>query len=275
LKNKERSLKELLSGNHILVGSIIAKDAGCLPGSCIEILIPSQSGSNKNRLLLDSNQAIISDVFKTGLDECDSSLVICSQQFFQEILPDSEETSVALTLIDGTNHAGVIKRIKEKTGLQSVYSWQDLYPALIAATKLETYAMTFIFSILILFACTTIGLNTRMALVRKQRDIALFKSFGAPTWFIQSLFLMINSIAAMLGIGIGIGLSFLLRGAFERYPLSLPDAYIVDKLPFYLQKSICMYTFFGILLLIIVISYLSLSGIKKIKIAKTLHSEYQ
>lgn len=271
--NEQRDLAKRVTKNNVLIGNVLAHDLNCTEGDAVELLIPTDFQTKGNKLVLDNAHAIIGGVFKTGLDECDSSLIIADIAFVQELFEDVEPTTIGIALKNPADEQAVIASLKKHFHLPT-YSWKELYPALIAAMKLEKYVMLLIVSLLVLLACSTISFSIALLITQKKRDIALLKSLGASSQFITSVFFAIGAIIGCIGTSIGLLLAFITGLLIQKYPLELPDSYIVSHIPVALELSIFVVTFCATVMLVVIASWISCRQINQIAIAKTLRSEY-
>ena len=92
-------------------------------------------------------------------------------------------------------------------------SWQELNRSLFAAFKLQQSLIIAFFSLLIAIAALNIITTLTMAVIEKQGDIAILRAQGATPRSISKIFMlqgvMIGVIGAVLGVILGLGLSWL------------------------------------------------------------------
>ena len=92
-------------------------------------------------------------------------------------------------------------------------NWQELNRSLFAAFKLQQSLIIAFFSLLIAIAALNIITTLTMAVIEKQGDIAILRAQGATPRSISKIFMlqgvMIGVIGAVLGVILGLGLSWL------------------------------------------------------------------
>lgn len=134
-------------------------------------------------------------------------------------------------------------------------SWQELNRSLFAAFKLQQSLIVTFFSLLIAIAALNIITTLTMAVIEKQGDIAILRAQGATPRSIRKIFMwqgvMIGVIGAVLGVILGLGLSWLAN----RYKLvSIPaEIYSISHITLKVRALPCAL----IALLAVVISFLA------------------
>ncbi|TET33765.1 ABC transporter permease, partial [Candidatus Dependentiae bacterium] len=155
-----------------------------------------------------------------------------------------------------------------------VYSWQELYPALVSALALEKYTMFFILLLITLIAAMNIISLISMLISQKRADIAMLRAMGIAPQTITAIFMIIGmsvaGVAALLGILCACIASVLL----ERYPfIELPHVYYVSHLPAHMEWSIVVMVFVVVLLITILATWFAAQRAKSITIAHVLRFE--
>jgi lipoprotein-releasing system permease protein len=138
LLNKE-SLKKSVHTNRVAIGEKLAAKLHTSINNQFQLLFAPATQDWSKTIHLDSANLTVGGVFKTGIEEFDSSLILCTLEQAQELFPDAGITSVQLKLKNKTDESILIKKLKKRFELDC-YSWKELYPALLAALKLEKYA---------------------------------------------------------------------------------------------------------------------------------------
>jgi len=272
-QNEKKSLAELLSENNILVGKKLARNAGIYINQPITLFIASEKNIRGKKIKLKDKKAIVGASFKTGIDEFDSGAMFCSLDFFKKLFPDSGVTQIGLQLQEGADEAATIEALKKRFGL-NIYSWKDLYPALVAALKLEKYAMFFILALITLVASMNIISLMFMQIARKRADIAILKAMGMPDADISYTFLFIGMFVAFFGSVFGLLFAFGAGWILETYPfISLPDAYYVSHLPSRMTVSIFLIVFAVVMILSFFSTWFSARRTRKINVSQVLRFE--
>ena len=155
-----------------------------------------------------------------------------------------------------------------------VYSWQELYPALVSALKLEKYAMGLILALIMLVASMNIISLLFMQITQKRGDIAILQAMGMSHAAIESIFIGIGMTISAAASAIGVLIALILGFFIHRYPLiELPDVYYVTHLPVEFDASICFSVFALILIMSFCATIFSARSTRKINISNVLRFE--
>ncbi|MFI5332859.1 MAG: FtsX-like permease family protein [Candidatus Babeliales bacterium] len=225
------TLADAVHDDHLIIGSQLAKTLDVMPGDSITLLFAESEKARSRKIIFDEQEAIVSGIFTTGIDEFDAGIIICSLPFLNQLFPDAGIDQINLTLASSAHEHTVVERLKKRFDLE-VYSWKDLYPALVSALKLEKYAMLIIFALIALVASMSIISLLFMQITQKRGDIAILKAMGTSNSTIASIFLIMGMsiafVSCMCGIVLALGAGWFL----QQYPLiTLPDVYYVSHIP--------------------------------------------
>lgn len=224
------ALAALSSGKNILIGHQMANNLSLAPGDTTSLWIAPPEIKHKT-ITLSEHPVTVAGIFNTGIDEFDSNLVIGSLSFIESLFPDAGVTEIGVASRTSDQEQALIKQLKKRLALD-VYSWKELYPAIVAALILEKYAMLLIFALIMLIASTTIIALLFMWITYKRSDIAIFKAMGMSNGDIRQIFFIIGLIIIISACIIGIALAWLTSYMLNSYQLiSLPDAYYISHLP--------------------------------------------
>lgn len=274
-KGKEKqTLTAVLSENNILVGKKLAHYADIYLNQPITLFIaPERSEIRGKKIKFKDKKAMVSATFKTGIDEFDAGVIFCSLDFFKKLFPESGVTQIGMQLHDDANQGKTIEALRKRFGL-SVYSWKDLYPALVSALKLEKYAMFFILALITLVASMNIISLMFMQIARKRADIAILKAMGMPDADISYTFLCIGMLVAFFGSIFGLLFAFGAGWILETYPfINLPDAYYVSHLPSRMTVPIFLTVFIVVMILSFFSTWFSARRTRKINVSQVLRFE--
>lgn len=269
----QKKLVDVTYANHILIGKKLATLLECEIGDPVNLIFVHDEQIQRKHIVFDYKKATIGGLFTTGIDEFDQSLIFCSLDFFTHLFPDDGITQINVRLYPGTHEAKTITQLKDRLHLD-VYSWKDLYPALVSALKLEKYAMFFILAIIILVASMNIISLLFMQITQKRGDIAILKVMGLPDYQINSIFLYIGIIIALLGSITGLSCAFIAGILLQQYPfITLPDVYYTTHLPVSMSWHLFVTTFIVIIFLSTMVTWLTTRKAQKINIAEVLRFE--
>lgn len=244
------NLSLLLAENQILIGNVLASELGIAPGDEIELWYADNEHTEKRTFSLQSTVARVSGLFSTGIDECDSSLIVSSFDFLSTMFPESGPTQLNLRCRNKSKEQILLQKLTEEFKLETL-SWHHLYPALMSALTLEKYALICIIMLVLLVASINTIALLLMHITRKQSDIALLKAMGASNRTIEHIFMCMGMTITITAAAPGILLAALISYLLNQYRLiPLPDAYYIAYLPAHLDASMISI----ILLIICVIS---------------------
>jgi lipoprotein-releasing system permease protein len=273
--NQIPSLANLLEKNQVMLGQDLASMLDITVGDTVEIIHADTQEIRKRTVTFSSTPATVSALFKTGIDDFDSGLVITSFEFLQELFPESGPTQLNLRLNthNPRQEALLIKQLTETFGFDTM-SWRQLYPAIISALTLEKYAMFFILVLIMLVASMNSIALLFMQITQKRADIAILKAMGTPDKTIEQIFVLaglgITLAATIPGIACGVITSLLI----DKYRLiTLPDAYYISHLPATISWPTLLAVFCVILVISIGAVYSAARKTRAIRIAHVLRFE--
>lgn len=270
---RNNKLSDIIYDNQIFIGKKLAQQLDLNIQDEAKLLY---SNDEPEQLTITFQQApiIVGGIFKTGIDDFDSNLVFCSAKLFDSLFPDQGITQVYIKLADKKQEQKTCSLLKKRINVD-VYSWKNLYPALVSALKLEKYAMFFILLLIVLIASMNVISLIFMYVTQKKKEIALLICFGMPLYKIKRIFIFISLYISFFATSVGLALAYLIGLFLRTYPIiTLPDdAYITTHLPIKLDPVIFCVIFISSLLLSFFASLISTKKLNKIDIAQTLKSE--
>lgn len=272
-KSIQLSLGDAVHDQHILIGKTLAQNLGLSFGDPVEVFYTNIADATSKRLALQSAPAIVGGFFDSGIEEFDNGVIFCSLPFLQNLFPDTGVTQINLKLTCDAPEQAVMNRLQERLHLP-VISWKDLYPALVAALKLEKYAMFFILALITLVASMSIISLLFMQITQKRPDIAILRAVGMPHKEIRRIFMLMGMGIACCATTLGLAFAILASWLLERYPfIQLPDAYYVSHLPARMEPSIIIAVFLTTLILSFIATWLPTRSIRKMNISHILRFE--
>ncbi|MBP6892436.1 ABC transporter permease [Candidatus Babeliales bacterium] len=269
---KESKLEELLHDNQILIGARVAESLDLCLDDEIFILCTKEESLHLS-MDFSHHQAIITGIFKTGIEELDSSMLFCHQTFFDKLFPNHSIDQIHIKLKKLQHESITIQELK-KSLKEDIYSWKDLYPTLLSALKLEKYAMFFILMLIVFVASMNIMSLISMYINQKKRDIAILLCFGMQQEAIKNIFLTMSIIISAVASSIGLSIAWLIGLALQKYPcIKLPDnVYDSDYLPIKLELSVFCAIFIITIFISMIACWYATAHVSKIKIVDTLKS---
>ncbi len=264
---------QLFAKNHIIIGKELARNNQITVGDTIDLLYIQDQRTYRNKVTFESQPAMVSGIFDTGIDEFDSGVVYCSLTFLEELYPNMHIEQINVALASRTNEEIIIQSLRNRLGLE-VYSWKDLYPSLVASLKLEKYVSFFILALIVLVASMNIISLLFMQITQKKPIIALLKAMGMSHQAISAIFFImgmaISSGASLCGLGAALVASWVLK----KYPfITLPDSYYVTHLPVAMSWSIICIVFCVVVMFSLCATWLPIQRIRSINISQVLRFE--
>lgn len=272
-EQKSVDLSSIIIDDHVVIGYKLANMLNLMPGSEITLLSPQEQKSQSRHISLTKHTAIVGGIINVGIDEIDSNLVLCSLDFLQDIFPHSGVSKINVLPHKIDNLNPLITRLKERFGL-SIYTWQELYPALVAALMLEKYAMFFILTLITLVASMNIISLLFMYITNKRGDIAILYAMGMSHRDVKYVFIGIGMGIACIASILGLLLAFAAGYILEHYPfISLPDSYYVSYLPAHMEPHLFAIVFIVVMILTGIATWFPARKTGLINIAEVLRFE--
>jgi lipoprotein-releasing system permease protein len=134
------------------------------------------------------------------------------------------------------------REIRKKLGFPFwTKDWMEMNRNLFSALRLEKIAMFIILVLIVLVAAFNIISTLIMAVMEKNRDVAILKSMGAPSSGILKIFiiegLVIGVVGTLFGLILGLAAAFNLEKITDfvetlfGFKILASDVYYIDKLP--------------------------------------------
>lgn len=235
----------LLKKNGLIIGQQLAQDLGLTIGDSITLLfVPDEFGPT-DQIQLEQIKLPIRGISKTGLDELDTTLVVCNQKTFAQLFPAKGITTIGIKLgAHKNNPKKIIAALQNRFAGLEVYPWSQLYPALEAAFRLEKVALIIIALLICLIASTNLMSLMLLFVSSKQQAVAILRAMGTPIKTINRAFLLIGNGLVCMATCTGIVSAALICFFIEKYRLiALPDAYYISHVPAKLTLAIVIASF--------------------------------
>jgi len=262
-------LTQMLYDNRIIIGSKLAEQLNLDIGDSLTLVyMPTNKASRAKEV-----DVIINGLFKTGIEDFDLSLALANLDFVQELFPEQGITEIGLKIQPHADETLIVEKLRDLLPLDIV-SWQDLYPAIVSALKLEKYLMFFIIALITLVASMNIISLLFMQITQKRGDIAIIRSFGLPFSQTRTVFLVIGLAIGFTGSLGGLLIAFVVGFILKTYPfITLPDVYYTTYLPISLNPLIFLIVFVVVMIITLIATLIPLKMIKNINIANVLRFE--
>ncbi len=162
--------------------------------------------------------ATIVDIFKSGMSEYDSNLVMCNLEELQRVrgmlVEQTGQRAISAIQIKLKNYADapvVIKLLQNAFPSHqfSVKTWEQKQGPLLAAVEVESAILNVLLFLIIAVAGFGILAIFYMIVVEKTRDIGIMKALGASSSGVMSIFLSYGLALGIVGSGGGVVLGLL------------------------------------------------------------------
>ncbi|WP_459558392.1 ABC transporter permease [Lacunimicrobium album] len=162
--------------------------------------------------------ATIVDIFKSGMSEYDSNLVMCNLEDLQRVrgmlVEQTGQRSISAIQIKLKNYADadvVVKLLQDAFPSHqfSVKTWEQKQGPLLAAVEVESAILNVLLFLIIAVAGFGILAIFYMIVVEKTRDIGILKALGASSSGVMSIFLSYGLGLGIVGSGVGVALGLL------------------------------------------------------------------
>jgi lipoprotein-releasing system permease protein len=272
--NCPKTLAYALADNQILLGEKLAQRLHVVPGATVNLLFAQERRIRGAHVSLSGSPVIIGGTFSAGIEEFDAGMILCSFALLKKLFPDAQPTQVSLKLAPEASEEKTLETLHAQFPSYEIFSWKELYPALVAALILEKYAMFFILSLIMLVACMNVVSLLFMQITQKQGDIAIMKAMGMPDAHITRLFVWLGMGISISATTLGLVLASIASWFLEHYPfITLPDVYFVSHLPARMEWGLLLQVFIVIMIISFITCWFPAQKTRRINIADVLRFE--
>ena len=240
--------------DYATLGSGLAYTLGVRPGfvAPIEIFVPKRDVqvnlANPSAAFTQGNVQI-GGVFNLNQPQFDEQMAIVPIELARMLFRyNNEVTSLDIKLKEGVSTQSVKKNIAQLIGED--YLVEDRFEQQKESYRMlqiEKWVTFFILSFILIIAAFNVVGPLSILIIEKKNDIKILKSMGAPDETIARIFLfegwLISFSGIVIGVVLGVGLSYL-QQRFGLLKLGgTPGAYVVDAYPVIVKFSDVMLTF--------------------------------
>ncbi|WP_300360976.1 ABC transporter permease [Fusobacterium sp.] len=208
--------------NSIYIGNELFKQLGANIGDKIFLV-----SAENQELPLE-----ITGVFESGYYDYDVSMVIIPLETAQYMMyMEDKITNLEITLNNPYDAEKISDILFEKYGLFN-RTWGDQNKNLLSALALEKSVMIIVFSLIVVIAGFVVWVIMNMLVREKIKDIGIMRAMGFSNKNIMKIFLIEGLSLGVIGIFIGVALSFFLLWYIENYSISgITSIYYLSKIP--------------------------------------------
>lgn len=254
---------DTISENHIVVGSLLAKNLNLSIGDEIVIFNPliSKKGKERSRFLLLE----IKEIYHSGIEDYDSRLVFIPINTVQSYFNLDDSITGWMNFdpslnIDNVDYPFYQLRLNDRHS--DLFEWIDT----------QQWPIIFIFSLIVLVSYFNLMGSINILFYEKRYNLAIMKTYGMSNSKISLIFIIQGMILAFIGAIFGILLSLFIIFMQEEFQfISLSEnIYFVSYLPIIFSINNAIYTLFFSLICSVLFSSISLAYLLSINPSKIL-----
>lgn len=201
------TLETLTAGSfNILMGEELQQSLGVSIGDQVTLVVP-QASVTPVGLIPRMKRMTISGIFRVGMHEFDSSLVLMHMDDAAKLLrlPEGSAQGLNIKIQDmfaAPQFANAL-RAELPPGYRA-YDWSYRHANFFRAIKMEKRVMFIILTLIIMVAAFNIVSTLVMLVTDKQADIAILRTLGATPFTIMTIFIVQGVIIGLLGTFLGV-----------------------------------------------------------------------
>lgn len=254
---------DTISENHIVVGSLLAKNLNLSIGDEIVIFNPliSKKGIERSRFLLLE----IKEIYHSGIEDYDSRLVFIPINTVQSYFNLDDSITGWMNFDPSLNIDNVdypFYQLSLNDRHSDLFEWIDT----------QQWPIIFIFSLIVLVSYFNLMGSINILFYEKRYNLAIMKTYGMSNSKISLIFIIQGMILAFIGAIFGILLSLFIIFMQEEFQfISLSEnIYFVSYLPIIFSINNAIYTLFFSLICSVLFSSISLAYLLSINPSKIL-----
>jgi lipoprotein-releasing system permease protein len=254
---------DTINENHVVVGSLLAKNLNLSLGDEIVIFNPliSKKGKERSRFLLLE----IKEIYHSGIEDYDSRLVFIPINTVQSYFNIDNSITGWMNFDSSLNIDNVDYPFYQ-------LSLNDRHSDLFEWIETQQWPIIFIFSLIALVSYFNLMGSINILFYEKRYNLAIMKTYGTSDIKISLIFIIQGVVLAFIGAIFGILLSLFIIFMQEEFQfISLAEnIYFVSYLPIIFSINNAIYTLFFSLICSILFSSISLAYFLSINPAKIL-----
>lgn len=235
--------------NYAVVGAALANqiDAGVYFVNPVSLYAPKYNAkinlSNPEKAF-NERQLYVSGIYATNQQEIDGKYAFVDIDFARELFDYGATTATAieLNLKKGTNIYQAKTELHRILGDKfKIQDKEEQHEEFYRMMKIEKWITFLILSFILLIAIFNVIGSLTMLIIEKKNDIQTLRSLGANPRLIRTIFLLegwlITVFGALSGLVLGLALCLIQQffGILKLNTGEMPDAFIVDAYPVYVQ----------------------------------------
>jgi ABC-type lipoprotein release transport system permease subunit len=204
----------------VVIGSVMANNLKVGIGDEITLLGSGRDGSFAAGILT------VTGIFESGSQDMDRSLAEIPLGYFQEMFAMGDHgNSIAVAAGSLDEVAGGVetaRRVIENRDGLLVVDWNQLHPGLKQAIQADMSSAWFMYGVLIILVAFSV-LNTQlMSVLERTREFGVITALGIKPRKLASLVMLETALMALIGLGVGVFLGWLIALYFNINGFSYP-----------------------------------------------------
>lgn len=216
------------------LGKDLAKKLALKPGDTFNVIFPRASKVSVSDLNPIVKKFYVSAILDLGQYEFNSRFVFVDLPVIQSVLNTKSISGIRFKLKKSELAGEWARDVQEDLGWNnySAVDWEQPHKNFLAAIEYEKYVMFFVILIILITACVNVTTSLFVLVLKKYRDISLFRTMGASPSMIVMLFcvhgLFMGVVGLVLGLGLGFAMCFLFEVIQKMFPLMPSDIYKIS-----------------------------------------------
>jgi ABC-type lipoprotein release transport system permease subunit len=204
----------------VVIGSVMANNLKVGIGDEITLLGSGRDGSFAAGILT------VTGIFESGSQDMDRSFAEIPLGYFQEMFAMGDHgNSIAVAAGSLDEVAGGVetaRRVIENRDGLLVVDWNQLHPGLKQAIQADMSSAWFMYGVLIILVAFSV-LNTQlMSVLERTREFGVITALGIKPRKLASLVMLETALMALIGLGVGVFLGWLIALYFNINGFSYP-----------------------------------------------------
>lgn len=216
------------------IGKDLAKKLVLKPGDTFTVIFPRASKVSVSDLNPIIKKFYVAATVDLGKYEFNSRFIFVDLPVVQKVLNTKSISGMRFRLKDPEKSEPWARTVQEELGWNNYLAvdWEQPHKNFLSAIEYEKYVMFFVILIILITACVNVTTSLFVLVLKKYRDISLFRTMGASPMMIVMLFCVHGLFMGVVGLVCGLGLGFAMCFSFEIlqkvFPLMPSDIYKIS-----------------------------------------------
>ncbi len=219
------------------LGRDLASKLALKPGDAFTMIFPRASKVSVSDLNPIVKKFHVAGILDLGQYAFNSRFIFTDLPVMQTLLNTKSISGMRFRLKDVNQAESWAREVQEELGWNNYSSldWSQPHKNFLSAIAYEKYVMFFVILIILITACVNVTTSLFVLVLKKYRDISLFRTMGASPLMIVMLFCVHGLFMGVVGLILGLLLGFAMCFSFEIlqkvFPLMPSDIYKISFIP--------------------------------------------